>query len=81
MCDKGGLAAGVPGNVKGLHHVWLKHGKLNWADLVQPTIDLARNGFKFTNATYTSMLSLSSSIEARPNLRLVLKFFPLFSGT
>ncbi|WP_184550510.1 gamma-glutamyltransferase [Mucilaginibacter sp. FT3.2] len=41
-------ASGVPGSVDGMVEAHNKYGKLKWADLVQPTIDLARNGFKIT---------------------------------
>lgn len=41
-------ASGVPGSVDGMVTAHKKYGKLKWADLVQPAIDLARNGFKIT---------------------------------
>ena len=41
-------AAGVPGSVDGMVQAHQKYGKLKWADLVQPAIDLARKGFKIT---------------------------------
>lgn len=44
----GPLSVGVPGTVAGL---WLAHqrlGSLPWADLLQPAIDLAENGFPST---------------------------------
>lgn len=41
----GGLAIGIPGNVKGMHHVWTKHGKLSWRELIEPTIKIATDGF------------------------------------
>lgn len=41
----GQLAAGVPGSVAGMAEAHAKYGKLKWAELVQPAIDLARNGF------------------------------------
>jgi gamma-glutamyltranspeptidase/glutathione hydrolase len=41
-------ASGVPGSVDGMVEAHNKYGKLKWADLVQPAIDLARNGFKIT---------------------------------
>jgi len=41
-------AAGVPGSVDGMVQAHQKYGKLKWADLVQPAIDLARKGFKVT---------------------------------
>ena len=36
---------GVPGTVAGLYLAHQKYGKLLWADLVQPAVDLAKNGF------------------------------------
>lgn len=41
-------ASGVPGAVDGLYEAHRKYGKLKWEELVQPAIDLARNGFKIT---------------------------------
>src|ERR1700743_345273 len=41
-------ASGVPGSVAGMVEAHNKYGKLKWADLVQPAIDLARKGFKVT---------------------------------
>lgn len=45
---RGHLAAGVPGTVAGLESAHKKYGKLSWADLVQPAIDLATNGWELT---------------------------------
>lgn len=41
-------ASGVPGSVDGMIAAHQKYGKLKWADLVQPAINLAQNGFKIT---------------------------------
>lgn len=41
-------ASGVPGSVAGLFEAHKKYGHLKWAELVQPAVDLARNGFKVT---------------------------------
>ena len=41
-------ASGVPGSVDGIFEAHEKYGKLKWADLVQPAINLALNGFKVT---------------------------------
>jgi gamma-glutamyltranspeptidase/glutathione hydrolase len=41
-------ASGVPGSVDGMVEANRKYGKLKWAELVQPAIDLARNGFKIS---------------------------------
>ena len=41
----GHRAAGVPGTVAGMWLAHQRYGTLPWADLLQPAIDLARNGF------------------------------------
>ncbi len=41
-------ASGVPGAVDGMAEAHRKFGKLKWAELVQPAIDLANNGFAIT---------------------------------
>lgn len=41
----GGLAVGVPGELRGLEHLHTKYGRLPWSTLIQPAINLARNGF------------------------------------
>lgn len=38
-------AVGVPGTVAGLYLAHQKYGKLPWKELVQPSVDLAKNGF------------------------------------
>lgn len=44
----GHLAAGVPGSVDGMVEAHQKYGKLTWAQVLQPAIELAQNGFKIT---------------------------------
>ncbi len=39
-------ASGVPGSVAGMFEAHSKYGKLKWAELVQPAIELAKNGFR-----------------------------------
>ena len=41
----GGLAAGVPGSVAGMVEAHQKYGKLPWAALVEPAVQLANGGF------------------------------------
>ncbi|RNI29191.1 gamma-glutamyltransferase [Rufibacter latericius] len=45
---KGHLAPGVPGTVDGMVQAHAKYGHLPWAQLVQPAVLLASNGFPLT---------------------------------
>ncbi|WP_390904946.1 gamma-glutamyltransferase [Xanthocytophaga flava] len=51
----GHLAAGVPGAVDGMAEAHKKLGTLPWKDLVQPSIDLARNGVILTEKEANSL--------------------------
>ena len=48
MSDFGVHSSGVPGSIAGIVEVYEKYGSLPFKELVQPAIDLARNGFKVT---------------------------------
>jgi gamma-glutamyltranspeptidase/glutathione hydrolase len=54
----GWRAAGVPGSVRGFETAHQKFGKKPWAELVKPSVDLARNGFA---ASYSLSQSLRST--------------------
>lgn len=48
LSTAGHLASGVPGSVDGMVAAHARYGTLPWKDLVQPSIDLALNGFALT---------------------------------
>ena len=57
----GPLAAGVPGSPAGLYEMHQRYGRLPWADVVEPAILAARDGFVVTPR-------LSKKIEANADL-------------
>ncbi|KAJ0163446.1 Gamma-glutamyltransferase [Colletotrichum tanaceti] len=42
----GGLASGVPGELRGLEYLHNKYGRLPWAEVVEPAVKVARHGFR-----------------------------------
>ena len=48
LSTRGHLAAGVPGSVDGMFRAHERYGSLPMAQLIQPAIDLAANGFALT---------------------------------
>lgn len=59
----GHQAAGVPGTVAGIAAMYERHGSLPWKDLVQPAIDLAKNGFPITQTEIERQLSARADIN------------------
>ena len=49
------LSVGVPGTVAGLHLAWQERGSLPWKRLVQPAVELARDGFAVTEGFARSL--------------------------
>ncbi|WP_202925308.1 gamma-glutamyltransferase [Mucilaginibacter sp. 14171R-50] len=59
-------ASGIPGSVDGMIAAHKKFGKLKWAVLVQPAINLAFNGFKMTKRL-ASDINRNSSVFRKLN--------------
>jgi len=53
------LAVGVPGTVAGLFQAHEKYGKLPWADLVKPSVELAKKGFSMSWGLYNAAVRVS----------------------
>ncbi|MXX69479.1 MAG: gamma-glutamyltransferase [Gemmatimonadales bacterium] len=62
----GHLAAGVPGTVSGLWEAHRRFGSLPWADIVQPSIDLA-HGFEVTTRLVSTLDAAQEGIRAFPH--------------
>lgn len=63
-----GLAIGVPGTIALYKSAHDKHGKLPWADLFQPAIRLAQNGFEVSPrlANYLPMMAERGRLDEDP---------------
>lgn len=59
----GGLASGVPGELRGLEHLHKNYGSKPWADLVKPAVKLARHGFNVTADLVRYMASATASYD------------------
>ena len=55
--------------MKGLHEAYKKYHKLKWADLIQPTIDLAENGFPMTLRVFEAAESRKADLEKDAGMR------------
>jgi gamma-glutamyltranspeptidase/glutathione hydrolase len=56
------VSSAVPGTVAGLHLVHTEHGRLPWRRLLQPAIDLARNGITVTMSMSDSLKSAQAEM-------------------
>jgi len=59
----GHLAAGVPGSVDGMVKAHARYGKLSWAEVVQPALDLAKNGFPITESQAEEFAEIQEPIK------------------
>ena len=55
---QGGLSVGTPGVLKTLYLVHKKFGKLHWAELFQPAIKIANEGFVISNKMHVNLQTL-----------------------
>lgn len=74
LSTRGHLASGVPGSVAGLYLAWSRYGSLPWHRVMQPAIDLARQGFSLTESQASSIRDAAELLSANPeSARLFLK--------
>lgn len=74
-------ASGVPGSVDGMVQAHQKYGRLPWAELVQPAVDLARKGFKITSRLANDLNRNSENFKTlNPGKSYFLKDTPWRAG-
>tara|TARA_R110002033_G_scaffold43273_1_gene84795 strand:- start:230 stop:1921 length:1692 start_codon:yes stop_codon:yes gene_type:complete len=66
----GVYSSGVPGSVAGIVEVYEKYGSLPFKDLVQPAIDLARNGYKITENQARSLNRTRKRFQKANNYKI-----------
>ncbi|KAF8308059.1 gamma-glutamyltranspeptidase [Clavulina sp. PMI_390] len=62
----GGLAVGVPGELRGLELLHQKYGKLPWKTLFEPAIKLARDGFVIQGQLAGAIAEYNTTILSEP---------------
>ena len=67
----GWRAAGVPGTVRGLEFAHKKLGRKSWAELVQPSVDLAAKGVTLSYAEARSMCGTKRLLEQFPESKRI----------
>jgi len=63
----GHKASGVPGTVMGLWQAHQRFGQLSWAELIQPAIAYAKDGFTVAENQYQYRADLLSQLEGKTN--------------
>jgi gamma-glutamyltranspeptidase/glutathione hydrolase len=67
----GANAVGVPGSIAGIFEVYQKFGTLPFKDLIQPAIDLARNGITITKNQSEGLSDAKKAFQAVNNYETI----------
>ncbi|EFR04023.1 gamma-glutamyltranspeptidase 2 [Nannizzia gypsea CBS 118893] len=51
----GGLASGIPGELRGLDYLHRQYGKMSWKEVIAPAIKVARGGFSVNQLLFDAM--------------------------
>jgi len=64
-------SVGVPGSIAGIFEVYNKFGSLPFKELIQPSIDMARNGFKITKKQANAFNGTRKRFEKANNYKIL----------
>ncbi|WP_404479424.1 gamma-glutamyltransferase [Novosphingobium sp. BL-52-GroH] len=67
----GGRSVGVPGNIALAARIHAEHGRLPWADLFQPAIRLAREGYALSKRGHDSLARSPDTAAHDPQARAI----------
>jgi gamma-glutamyltranspeptidase/glutathione hydrolase len=67
----GGRSVGVPGNLALAAKIHAEHGKLPWAELFQPAIRLARDGYALSKRGHDSLVKQPDTAAHDPQARTI----------
>ena len=61
----------MPGEVNGLYNLWRNYGKLNWSDLIEPSVKLARDGIPLPIPVHVAAVQSMDKIRNDSGLRYI----------
>ena len=66
----GALSAAVPGEIKGYWEAKQRYGNpdISWGSLIQPSIDMARNGIEQSDSAYGGLIQFKDAVLADPGM-------------
>ena len=67
----GGLSSGIPGEIAGYWEAYQIGGRLPWATLLQPAINMCFNGYQVSPTLAIWMANYETYLKADPNLNRV----------
>jgi gamma-glutamyltranspeptidase/glutathione hydrolase len=68
---QGGLSVATPGTVRGLEELHRRLGRLSWARLVAPAVELARDGFRVPEPLQAELARQAARLKASPGTRRI----------